>query len=98
MIRWPRRRAVVETTRVGPYELRVEVRHTGTRSAGRIGRLFRDGREIRGERSGDTVVVDPASPASPAFVYVGGDRPHLWSVSGWTLDPTPAAREGTSGT
>lgn len=86
MFGWLRRRAVTETTSVGPYELRVHVVHAGTRSEGRIGRLFRDGREIRGERPGHTVVVDPASPSSPAFVYVGDDRPHLWSVSGWTLE------------
>ena len=86
MFGWLRRRAVVETTTVGSYELRVEVRHAGTRSEGRIGRLFLQGREIHGEGPGHTIVVDPASPSSPALVHVGDDRPHLWSVSGWTLE------------
>lgn len=88
MFRWPRRRAVVETTRVGRYELRVEVVHAGTRSEGRIGRLYFDGREIHGIRPGDTVVVDPGSPV---FVYAGDDREHLWSVSGWTVE-APGSR------
>jgi hypothetical protein len=84
MFRWPRRRAVVETTRVGRYELRVEVLRVGTRSEGRIGRLYCDDHEIRGIRRGETVVVDPGSPV---FVFAGDDREHLWSVSGWTVQP-----------
>ena len=39
------------------YELRVEVLHVGTRSEGRIGRLYCDDREILGIRPGETVVV-----------------------------------------
>jgi hypothetical protein len=69
---------------VGPYELCVEVVHAGTRSEGRIGRLFHGDREIRGVRPGDAVAV---GPEGPRFVYLGEERPHLWSVSGWTLEP-----------
>lgn len=84
MIRIRRRRGPSETTRLGPYELRVEVLHAGTRSEGRIGRLYEGDREIRGSRPGETIVVDQEGPV---LVYLGDERPHLWSVSGWTLDP-----------
>lgn len=85
MIRARRRRASTETTRLGPYELRVEVLHAGTRSEGRVGRLYHGDREIRGGRPGETIVVDPEGPV---LVYLGEERPHLWSVSGWTVEPT----------
>lgn len=96
MLRWPRRQAVVEITTVGPYELQVEVLRAGTRSEGRTGRLFHRGSEIRGTRPGETIVVDPKSPG---FVYVGDARPHLWSVSGWTIErpesPTMGSPDST---
>lgn len=76
---------------VGPYELRVEVLHAGTRSEGRIGRLYAGDREIRGVQPGETIVVDPDGPV---LVFLGDDRPHLWSVSGWTLEP-PGRRDAT---
>lgn len=71
----------VESTKIGEYELHVQVVHAGTRSEGRIGRLFHGRDKIVGVR-GDTVT---AEPGGPVFVHLGDDRPHLWSRSGWTL-------------
>jgi hypothetical protein len=71
----------IESTRIGEYELRVQVLHAGTRSEGRVGRLFHGHDEIVGARD-DTVTPEPGGPA---FVHLGDDRPHLWSRSGWTL-------------
>lgn len=84
----PRRRSTTEETRVGPYVLRVEVLHAGTRSEGRVGRLFEGKREVRGARAGETISVDPGGRV---LVFLGDERPHLWSVSGWTIE----AREQT---
>lgn len=63
----------------GGYELRVQVLHAGTRSEGRVGHLYRDGREVRGTRPGETVV----GPHGTVYEFLGDERPHLWSVSGW---------------
>lgn len=71
-----------ETTTVGEYELRVEVLHAGTRSEGRLGRLFHGEHEVVGSFAGETI---PATPDGPTLVFLGDDRPHLWSTSGWTL-------------
>ncbi|MCE9621757.1 MAG: hypothetical protein K8R99_05365 [Actinomycetia bacterium] len=62
----------------GEYELRVHVLHAGTRSEGRIGRLYRRGVEVEGANVGH--VVDAGSQQ---FVFRGDNRPHIWSVSGW---------------
>lgn len=81
---WARRlrRHRYQVLRHGAYELRVFVRHAGTRSEGRVGRLFADGRELRAAQPGDTVT---AGPGGPTFVYLGGERTHLWSPSGWAI-------------
>ncbi len=75
-----------EVTRAGAYELRVRVVHGGTRSQGRVGRLYRDGIEVPGQEVGE--VVDAGTRR---FVFLGSDRPHLWSVSGWAEEPPPPA-------
>lgn len=72
-------------TVAGEYELRVEVLHAGTRSEGRIGRLFRSGREVGGTHVGEAVTVESEGVT---FVFRGDERPHLWSVSGWVLEPS----------
>ena len=65
--------------------LRVEVLHAGTRSEGRVGRLFRGDVEVTGHQVGD-VAVD----GDVRFRFRGHERPHLWSASGWALDDGPA--------
>lgn len=70
-----------EVVRAGDHTLYVEVLHAGTRSEGRIGRLFHDGVEVIGRSVGE--VVDAGRVR---FVFRGDERPHLWSVSGWTID------------
>ena len=77
-----RGRTPTETTKVGEFELRVEVLHAGTRSEGRVGRLFRGDHEVVGSHPGETIT---ATPDGPTLVFLGDDRPHLWSTSGWTL-------------
>jgi hypothetical protein len=67
---------------VGAYTLRVKVVHAGTRSEGRIGKLFRGDEEIRAAQVGDTIEV---APGGPVLVFLGDERPHAWSVSGWAL-------------
>lgn len=81
---WTRQHAGDEVTRVGAYELRVAVLHRGTRSEGRVGRLFHGDREVRGRARGQAV---EAEPGGARFVFLGAERPHLWSVSGWQLEP-----------
>ena len=76
----PARRAPDEVTRVGEYELRVTVLHAGTRSEGRVGRLYRSGVEVAGTQ-GDVVEADGVR-----LVHRGDERPHLWAASGWSLD------------
>lgn len=71
-------------TRDGPYELRVHVVQRGTRSEGRIGRLYHHGVEVHGTHVGE--VVDGPTHR---FGFHGHDRPHLWSTSGWSLDIPP---------
>jgi hypothetical protein len=75
-----------EVTRAGAYELRVRLLHRGTRSQGRIGRLYRNGVEVPGHEVGE--VVDGGTHR---FVFLGSDRPHPWSVSGWCADAEPGA-------
>ncbi|MBX3287558.1 MAG: hypothetical protein KF703_19585 [Actinobacteria bacterium] len=66
----------------GAYELRVELLHAGTRSEGRIGRLYRGGVEVRDGVAGEVVEAD-----GRRFTFLGDERPHLWSTSGWTEEP-----------
>jgi hypothetical protein len=73
-----------EVMRCGDHELRVQVLHAGTRSEGRIGRLYVDGAEVRGATVGDTVVAADGDDRV-TFEFRGDDRPHLWSVSGWVV-------------
>lgn len=72
-----------EVREAGDYLLRTRILHAGTRSEGRIGRLFHRGIEVPGRRPGE--FIDAATPAGNVrFTYMGEARPHLWSVSGWT--------------
>lgn len=72
----------------GDYLLCIQVLHAGTRSEGRIGRLFLRGAELRGGQTGET--IDVQTPAGPVrFTYLGEARPHLWSKSGWALAGAP---------
>ena len=82
-----RRRDPVEVTRLGRYELRVEVLHAGTRSQGRVGRLFLDGSMVLGRHLGETIAVE-ADPR--VLVFLGDERPHLWAASGWALQDQSA--------
>jgi hypothetical protein len=77
-----------EVVRCGDHELRVRVLHAGTRSEGRVGRLFVSGVEVHGSSVGQTVVA-ACGDEDVVFEFLGHDRPHLWSVSGWTLRTGP---------
>lgn len=70
-----------------PYELRIKVLHAGTRSEGQVGRLLLNGEEVTGHQVGTTIDV-PVEAGIVRFVYLGDERPHLWSHSGWDIvDP-----------
>lgn len=72
-----------EVLQAGDYLLRTRILHAGTRSEGRVGRLFRNGTEVPGRAPGEA--IDVATPTgSVRFTYLGEARPHLWSISGWT--------------
>lgn len=72
-----------EVREAGDYLLRTRILHAGTRSEGRIGRLFHRGIEVPGRRPGE--FIDAAGTSGTVrFTYMGEARPHLWSVSGWT--------------
>ncbi len=73
-----------------PYRLCTAVLHAGTRSEGRIGRLFLNGEEVTGHRVGSTVDV-PTASGPVRFTYLGEQRPHLWSRSGWTVAMAPTS-------
>lgn len=67
----------------GEYLLRTRILHAGTRSEGRVGRLFRNGSEVPGRTPGE--FIDAPTPSGTVrFTYMGEARPHLWSTSGWT--------------
>lgn len=74
-----------ERIRAGAYELQVRTLHTGTRSEGRIGRLYCDGSEVHPSATGGRIEVDTPT-GTVVFVHVGDERPHLWSTSGWTVE------------
>jgi hypothetical protein len=77
-----------EVREAGDYLLRTRILHAGTRSEGRIGRLFRNGTEVPGRIPGE--FIDVTTPAgSVRFTYLGEARPHLWSISGWTDRAVP---------
>lgn len=72
-----------EVREAGDYVLRTRILHVGTRSEGRVGRLFRSGIEVPGRTRGE--FIDVTTPLGVVrFTYMGDARPHLWSVSGWT--------------
>lgn len=72
-----------EVREAGEYLLRTRVLRAGTRSEGRVGRLFRGGVEVAGRMPGE--FIDVTTPQGVVrFTYMGEARPHLWSVSGWT--------------
>ena len=72
-----------EVREAGDYVLRKRILHVGTRSEGRVGRLFRAGIEVPGRKRGE--FIDVTTPLGVVrFTYMGDARPHLWSVSGWT--------------
>jgi hypothetical protein len=70
----------------GDYQLRTRILHAGTRSEGRVGRLFRNGMEVTGRTPGEFIDVTTVQGVL-RFTYLGESRPHLWSVSGWTDRP-----------
>ena len=72
----------------GEYVLCTEILHGGTRSEGRAGRLYRYGVELKGERKGQIIDTDPTG-GGLKFIFLGNERPHLWSVSGWDLESAP---------
>lgn len=72
----------------GEYVLCTEILHGGTRSEGRVGRLYRYGVELKGERKGQIVDTEPTG-GGIRFIFLGNERPHLWSVSGWDLESNP---------
>lgn len=69
---------------VGDYELRVRVFHAGTRSEGRLGRLYHRGIEVEGRMVGE--VIDAGARQ---FVFRGTERSHPWTTSGWMPAPAP---------
>jgi hypothetical protein len=74
-----------EPLRAGDYLLCTQVLHAGTRSEGRVGRLFLDDREVTGRTAGETIEVRTPERAV-RFTFLGDQRPHLWSNSGWVAD------------
>ncbi len=72
----------------GEYLLCVDILHGGTRSEGRSGRLYRHGVEVKGERTGQIIDTEPAG-GGLKFIFLGNERPQLWSVSGWDLQSHP---------
>jgi hypothetical protein len=74
-----------EEVRAGPFLLCITVVHAGPHREGRSGRLYRDGVELVAD-PGDVVDVDMPDGVV-RFTYLGEDRPHLWTVSGWTAEP-----------
>lgn len=83
-----------EEVRAGDHLLRIQVLHAGTRSEGRIGRLFIRGVERQGREVGES--IDVATPSgSVRFTYLGQARPHLWSVSGWAASPLRPGENAT---
>jgi hypothetical protein len=75
-----------EVREAGDYLLRTRILHAGTRSEGRVGRLFRGGVEVPGRTPGE--FIDVTTPQGVVrFTYMGEARPHLWAVSGWTDRP-----------
>ena len=76
-----------EVRDAGDYQLRTRVLHAGTRSEGRVGRLFHGGVEVPGRTPGKFIEVTTAQGVV-RFTCLGEARPHLWSASGWT-DRTP---------
>ncbi len=77
-----------QVTQRSDFVLCSEVLHAGTRSEGRIGRLYRYGAEMTGERKGQ--IIDTESTGGGTwFIFLGNERPHLWSVSGWDVESNP---------
>jgi len=72
----------------GDYLLCVDILHGGTRSEGRVGRLYRHGVEVKGERKGQIVDTEPTG-GGLRFIFLGNERPHLWTVSGWDVESNP---------
>lgn len=77
-----------EVLQAGDYLLRTRILHAGTRSEGRIGRLFHKGIEVPGRTAGESIDVTTAA-GTVRFTYMGEARPHLWSLSGWTDRAVP---------
>lgn len=77
-----------ETAVYGPYELRSTVLHGGTRSEGRVGRLFVAGAEVPRPSVGSTIDV-PEGDGVVRLTYHGEERPHLWTTSGWSSANLP---------
>ena len=80
--------ALAETFSLLGDPTRTRILHAGTRSEGRIGRLFHKGVELPGRTPGESIDVTTAA-ANVRFTYMGEARPHLWSISGWTDRAVP---------
>ena len=72
----------------GEYVLCTEILQGGTRSEGRVGRLYRYGVEVKGVRKGQIIDTEPTG-GGVKFIFLGSERPHLWSTSGWDLESNP---------
>lgn len=79
----PGQKAPEELRQAGPYLLRTRILQAGTRSEGRVGRLFLNGAEVPGRAPGEFIEI-PTPAGTVRFTYLGEARPWLWSVSGWT--------------
>jgi hypothetical protein len=76
-----------EAVRAGDYLLCVRILHAGTRSEGRIGRLYRAGAPVPDIAVGGTLEV-PVADGVVRFTFHGWPRPHAWSHSGWSAQRT----------
>ncbi|HSW02931.1 hypothetical protein [Aquabacterium sp.] len=77
-----------EVLQAGDYLLRTRILHAGTRSEGRVGRLFHNGIEVPGRTPGESIDV-PRPAGTVRFTYMGEARARLWSISGWTDRAVP---------
>lgn len=73
-----------EAVEAGEYRLCLRVMNAGTRSEGRVGRLYFKNAEVKGTAVGQEIEAE--GPKGPVrFRFHGWERPHLWSISGWDV-------------
>lgn len=87
------RRRADKVVECGELVLCIEVLHAGTRSEGRVGRLFVRGEEVREAELG-AIVTGTEGAGRRSFEFRGWDRPHLWSTSGWAVVDRDDDRSG----